>query len=555
MEHHGVSLLTDIAYGIIFATLLSHVAKILKQPLILGYILGGVLLGKELGLGLVTSEESIELISEIGLILLLFIIGLEINLSELAKMGKTMFTLGFVQFFACLGISIFIFQFYQLKFQVSNFTTLYIGIALSLSSTLIVVKLLQDKLEISTVSGKLTIGILVLQDIWAILFMGLQPNLLNPEILLILKSIVLIIILILASFLTSKFILGKIFASSANRPELVLLTSISWCFFVTGLAQKFGLSKEMGALVAGMSIAAFPYGTDVISKLTGIRDFFVTLFFVSLGLKVQTPNIEIITFSFLAVGVVIINRLITITPIVYYFKTGLRNGIVTAINLSQISEFALVILALGESYKHVNSSLQSYILNATIVGSIISTYLIKFNHQIAGILINFLARIGINDKQDAREVVEEIGKRDIILLGYFRIANLFLEHVYDLSPSLPSRIVVVDYNPANKKKLEEKGFAWHYADLAHPDTLSHLGVENACFIICSVSDIFLKGTTNLRLLENLKKLSPNAKCIMTADELPEKKKLLDAGAYKVLVPGQITGEFLFEVLMETIRKI
>jgi Kef-type K+ transport system membrane component KefB len=555
MEHHGVSLLTDIAYGIIFATILSHLARILKQPLILGYVLGGVILGKEIGLGLVTSEDSIELISEIGLILLLFIIGLEINLSELAKMGKTMFTLGCIQFFFCLGISILCFQYYSFNFEKTNFTILYIGIALSLSSTLIVVKLLQDKLEISTVSGKLTIGVLVLQDIWAILFMGLQPNLLNPEIVLILNSILIIIVLIISSFATSRYILKRIFASSANRPELILLTSISWCFFVTGLAQKFGLSKEMGALVAGMSIAAFPYGADVISKLTGIRDFFVTLFFVSLGLKIKSPNLEIILFSFLAVFVVLLNRLITITPVVYFFRTGLRNGIVTAINLSQISEFALVIIALGENYKHVHSTLQAYILNATILASIFSTYFIKFNHQIAGAMINLLSKFGISDTVDTvREDDDEI-KRDIILLGYFRIATLFLDHVSDLSPSLTKRITVVDYNPANKTRLEKMGFDWHYADLAHPDTLSHLGVENASFIICSVSDIFLKGTTNLRLLKNLKQLAPDAKCIMTADEISEKKKLLNEGAYKVMVPGQITGEFLFDTIMDSIRKI
>ena len=155
MEHHSISLLKDIALGIIFATILSHIARILKQPLILGYILGGVILGKEMGFGLVTSEESIELISEIGLILLLFIIGLEINLTELAKMGKSMFTLGVMQFILCVSFSMGFFALLGYSMGGNNFDLLYIGVALSLSSTLIVVKLLQDKIEISTVAGKL----------------------------------------------------------------------------------------------------------------------------------------------------------------------------------------------------------------------------------------------------------------------------------------------------------------------------------------------------------------------------------------------------------------
>ena len=428
MDHHQVSLLQDISLGIIFATIIAHIARLLRQPLILGYILGGVFLGKEMGFSLVTSEESIELISEMGLILLLFIIGLEINLRELAKMGKTMFLIGFVQFFASLAISMLFFSYFNFSNLQSQFSTLYIGIALSLSSTLIVVKLLQDKIEISTVSGKLTVGVLVLQDIWAILFMGLQPNLLNPEILLILKSIGSIILILISSFLFSRYILKFIFSSCAHRPELILLTSISWCFIITGIAEKVGLSKEMGALVAGMSIAAFPYGSDVISKLTGIRDFFVTLFFVSLGLKVQYPNLQIISFAFIAVSVVIFNRLFSIVPVIFYSRLGLRNGIVTAINLAQISEFALVIIALGANFKHVGTTMQGYILNATILASIISTYLIKFNHELAGVMIHILAKIGITDKVERKVSDEESEKRDIVLLGFYRIGEMFVNH-------------------------------------------------------------------------------------------------------------------------------
>ena len=301
MEHHGISLLKDIALGIIFATILSHIARVLKQPLILGYILGGVILGKQMGFGLVTSAESIELISEIGLILLLFIIGLEINLTELAKMGKSMFALGVLQFLLCVSLSMGFFFFLGYKIGNGNFDLLYIGVALSLSSTLIVVKLLQDKVEISTVSGKLTIGVLVLQDIWAILFMGLQPNLLSPEILKILQSIGVIFIILVCAFVISRYVLKYIYEACANRPELVMLTSISWCFIICGIAGEVGLSKEMGALIAGMSIAAYPYGTDVISKLIGIRDFFVTLFFVALGLKVEIPSIPMIGMAFIVV--------------------------------------------------------------------------------------------------------------------------------------------------------------------------------------------------------------------------------------------------------------
>ncbi|EMO56509.1 transporter, CPA2 family [Leptospira santarosai str. CBC1416] len=240
--------------------------------MILGYVAGGLLLGPNLGLGLVVNEESIELISEIGLILLLFIIGLEIDLKELARMGKSMFLLGIIQFVFCVLFGLLFFR--EILFNFSGkFDLLYFAIALAISSTMIVVKLLHDKFEVSTIAGRLTIGVLVLQDIWAIIFMGIQPSLQDPQILKIVSSLGVGSVLVCVSFLISRFFLSRLFQAAASKPELILITSIAWCFLLCGFAERAGLSKEMGALIAGISIAAFPYGADVIAKLSGIRDF------------------------------------------------------------------------------------------------------------------------------------------------------------------------------------------------------------------------------------------------------------------------------------------
>ncbi|TGM64239.1 potassium transporter Kef [Leptospira meyeri] len=562
--HGEESLLQDIGLSIIFATVLSHIARVLKQPLILGYIIGGAMLGKEMGFELVTNEASIELISEIGLILLLFIIGLEINLAELAKMGKAMFTLGILQFTLSVAFVYSVFPFFGLPIGSEKFDLLYIAVALSLSSTLIVVKLLQDKVEINTLSGKLTVGVLVFQDIWAILFMGVQPNLNNPEILKILSSVGIIVLLIAFSFSVSRYVLAKLYKACASSPELILLTSIMWCFLVCGIAGEAGLSKEMGALVAGMSIAAFPYGADVISKLIGIRDFFVTLFFVALGLKVPLPSLEVIGLSAAIIALMLFVRMITIAPVIIKLNKGVRNGFLTALNLAQISEFSLVILALGAGFEHITPKLQAVILTSTIIASVLSTYIIMFNHNIAATFERLLARVGISDQ------AEESGKednashgghgghgdgmvRDIIVLGYFRIARAFVEYLEDLSPSLIKRIIIADYNPAFKEELTNKGFQWAYADLAHPDSLSHIGLHDASMVICTISDSFLKGTNNNRLLSTLSKLAPNAKIILTSDEPGEAKKLVADGAQKVIIPGVITGEFLYDYISRGMR--
>ncbi|TGL54342.1 potassium transporter Kef [Leptospira kemamanensis] len=559
--HGEESLLQDIGLSIIFATVLSHIARVLKQPLILGYIIGGAMLGKEMGFELVTNEASIELISEIGLILLLFIIGLEINLAELAKMGKAMFTLGILQFTLSVAFVYSVFPFFGLSIGSEKFDLLYIAVALSLSSTLIVVKLLQDKVEINTLSGKLTVGVLVFQDIWAILFMGVQPNLNNPEILKILTSVGIIVLLIAFSFSVSRYVLAKLYKACASSPELILLTSIMWCFLVCGIAGKVGLSKEMGALVAGMSIAAFPYGADVISKLIGIRDFFVTLFFVALGLKVPLPSLEVIGLSAAIIALMLFVRMITIAPVIIKLNKGVRNGFLTALNLAQISEFSLVILALGAGFEHITPKLQAVILTSTIIASVLSTYIIMFNHNIAATFERLLARVGISDQTEEASQADKAGHgghgdgmvRDIIVLGYFRIARAFVEYLEDLSPSLIKRIIIADYNPAFKEELTNKGFQWAYADLAHPDSLSHIGLHDASMVICTISDSFLKGTNNNRLLSTLSKLAPNAKIILTSDEPGEAKKLVADGAQKVIIPGVITGEFLYDYISRGMR--
>ncbi|EMM99485.1 transporter, CPA2 family [Leptospira noguchii str. 1993005606] len=551
MEHHSLSLLNDIALSIIFATFFSHIARITKQPLILGYVAGGLLLGPNLGLSLVINEESIELISEIGLILLLFIIGLEIDLKELARMGKSMFVLGIVQFVFCVLFGLLFFK-WILAGSTGRFDLLYFAIALAISSTMIVVKLLHDKFEVSTIAGRLTIGVLVLQDIWAIIFMGVQPNLQNPQILKIAGSLGIGLVLICVSFLISRFFLSKLFHAAASKPELILITSIAWCFLLCGFAEKAGLSKEMGALIAGVSIAAFPYGADVIAKLSGIRDFFITLFFVALGMKIPIPSFQILTISLIAVVFVIFSRVITVATPVYLSGKGLRAGIVTGLNLAQISEFSLVILSLGMGYGHISKELESTVLTSMILASVVSTYIILFNDPISRFILKILNIIGLKEKEDEEDQTESHitgqSKRDIVILGYFRIAQGLLEGIEREKPEWLNRILIVDFNPVFRQSLEAKGIRWAYGDLANPETLHHLGIEEAKYVICTISDMILKGTTSRRLLESLKVICHRTQpsIILTTDDVQEAEILVKSGAAHVIVPGRISGMSLFK---------
>lgn len=544
---HDVTLLRDIALGIVFAAILGHAARLLRQPLLLGYIAGGILLSPQMGFGLVTSAENIELISEIGLILLLFIIGLEIDLRELRRLGRSMLVLGVGQFVinALLGLAFFSWLGYRVAD--GHFDLVYLAIVMSLSSTLIVVKLLREKFELKILSGRLTLGVLVVQDIWAILFMAVQPNLAEPGVLRIAQSIAGGAVLVGVAFLASRFILAPLLEASARRPELVLISSVAWCFGIAGLADELGLSREMGALIAGVSISAFPYGADVISKVTGVRDFFVTLFFVALGLKVPVPSGDVLGQALLIVGFVLVSRVLAVLPTSYVLGDGLYAGMVTALNLAQISEFSLVILTLGAGYGHVSEHVGAVVLTAMILTSLLSPYLITGNDRITRWLLRPFVR-GPGAGGPAAPTAEERPARDIVLLGHFRIAQAVLDLVEAQAPLLKERITLVDYDANRAHGVRARGFRWEYGDLANPDALEHLGIEEARIVVTTISDTFLKGISTRRLVGNLRRLAPRAVIVMTGEERTDMEDLLRAGADHVLIPGEITGERILELL-------
>jgi Kef-type K+ transport system membrane component KefB len=544
------TLLHDIALGIVFAAITAHVARVIRQPLILGYIVGGIVLGPRVGLGLVTSPESSELISEIGLLFLLFIIGLEIDLRELRRMGRALLTLGVGQFAINSLLGLAFFSWLGYRAGRGAFDLYYLAVVISLSSTLIVVKLLRDKFELKVLSGRLTLGVLVVQDIWAILFMAVQPNLANPSILAIARSIAGGAVLVGLAFLMSRHVLARLFEASSRWPELVLISSVAWCFVVSGVAERLGLSREMGALIAGVSISAFPYGADVISKITGVRDFFVTLFFVALGMKAPIPTGTIMGHAALIGAFVFVSRFIAVVPLAFLVRGSFYAGTVTALNLAQISEFSLVILTLGMGYGHVSSEVAAVMLMAMILTSLVSPYVIGANDRIARLLLGPFERLRrAGEAGEGSPGEAPSAPREIVLLGHFRIAQAVLDLVEREAPHLKERITLVDYDATRGRGVIARGFRWEYGDLAHPDALEHLGIEHARVVVTTISDTFLKGITTRRLTASLRRLAPNAVIVMTGEEKKDADELRLAGADHVLVPGEITGERVLEFLL------
>ncbi len=549
---HGF--LRDVGISIVSAGALGFSVYKLRLPLLLGYLAAGIMLGPHLGFGVITSSETISTLSEIGLILLMYILGMEIDLKKLLKAGKAVFVNGVTQFIGCVGLACLFFQLFGYNFNQSNFYLLYIAVAASLSSTLIVVKLLSDRMELDTLTSRITLGILVLQDIWAIVFLAAQPNLNNFQITILLFSLAKAGVLILVAALMAKYLLPWVFAKIAKQVELTLVVAMGWCFTIAGIANFLGLSLEMGALVAGVSIASFPYHVQIAVKISSLRDFFVTLFFVALGLQIPVPNAQILT---LTLGILIftsLSRVITIFPVLFSMKYGNRGSLVPGFNLSQVSEFSLVILSLGVGYGHIPQNILSSFIIALVCSALLSSLIIPHTHNLYRLLNPWLEAIGLKDKIDQLDT--EAADEDpthknakIIFLGFYREASSLLAELETRhSPKALEEIMVVDFNPETINKLKKKNIQVHYGDIGHSDTLHHLNFNHAQIIISTIPDSFLRGTSNHKLLLGMKEVAPHAKIIVTAETIDQAREFYKMGADYVYIPRIVSAHYLTDIL-------
>jgi Kef-type K+ transport system membrane component KefB/voltage-gated potassium channel Kch len=564
----GKSLITAIGVSIIAATVLAYLAYLTKQPLLLAYLAAGAAIGPQFGFGWVSSQADVKTITEIGLILLLFMIGLELNLKKLKEAGESLLATGIFQFVLCaaMGLGFFMllgftigepyeYKIFGVKVLGGEYDLIYLAVCLALSSTAIVVKLLYEKFELGTLAGRLTVGVLVFQDIWAIVVLSIQNSLSNPRILEILFQFSQAALLIVISLILSKYFLGYLFRKIARLPELMLVASLSWCFLICGLAGYFDLSLEMGALIAGVAISTFPYNLDIIAKIVNIRDFFITLFFVALGMEIPNPlnNPGMFLVAGVAALFLIASRFLSVYPILYLLKNGNRVSLLTAINLSQLSEFALVISAIGLKSGHIVPDIQTIIIFVFVITSISSTYMIKYNQQLQGFLSTIIQRVGFRDLKSAVADDPAEPPKEIALLGFFRVASAFIGEIEDEELKLKGKIVVVDFNPQVLRRLPRHGIKVVYGDVSNPETLQHAGIDDAKIVISTIPDELLVGTDNLGIIDQIQKIAPEARIIVTAETPGRALALYDAGADYVYLPNELAAKHLLIAVERLLR--
>ncbi|MEW6303224.1 MAG: cation:proton antiporter [Verrucomicrobiota bacterium] len=538
-----------MAICIVAAWVLGLGAQLLKQPLILAYLLAGIIVGPNVG-KIIVNQHSLEVISELGLILLLFMIGLEIDLNKILSSGKLITVTGAVQILGGSVIGAFFFWFIGFKFGGANFDGLYLAICAAMSSTVIIVKILYDKRELDTLPGRITLGILVLQDIFAIMFLALQPNLNESTFKLLLASFGKVAVLVIVAFSVSRYVLPALFRAVARQPELVLAGALAWCFMIAELAQQLQLSRVMGALIAGVAISTFPYTLDVVSKVRSLRDFFITLFFVALGMMIPAPTYSYITWALGFAAFVIISRFLTVFLPLHKMKAGHRTSILPAINLSQISEFALVILTLGkQQYNHVTDQVVGIVGYGFVFLAIGSTYAIMNSEAVMKWLSRWLGDFNVRDLDEHTVFLTKPEHQPkVFLLGCSWSASSLIEEIQRHHPAMLQELAVIDFNPQVFDGLRARGVYVKYGDISQRDTLINAGVEDAEVIIITLPNTILKGTTNAKLVQLIREVNPHAKVIAHAEFFQDLPHLYAYGANFVTIPRLVEARDLLDVI-------
>jgi Kef-type K+ transport system membrane component KefB len=358
-----------------------------------------------------------------------------------------------------------------------------------------------------------------------------------------------VILLLAVAFLASRFVLPPVFKFIARLPELVLVGALAWCFALAGFADYLKLSTAMGALIAGVMLSTFPYTLDVAAKVTSLRDFFVTLFFVGLGMLIPVPTVTYVLWTLFLCLVLIVSRLVTVFPILYSMRQGYRVSLLPAINLCQMSELSLVLLALGKASGDVSDNVIGIAAFAFAFLAIGSTYAILGNDSLLRHATPWFKKMELHDLDHTAFLSRaDAQPRRICLLGFSWTASSLLAEIERNRPDLLPEIAVIDFNPVVHEKLKQQEIHTIYGDITARDVLHHAGVAHAEVVICSLPNMVLKGANNLKILRQLRELNPHGKIIVHAELLSDVPALYEAGASFVTAPRLLEAADLLHAL-------
>ena len=545
----------EITVIICLAAVLAVIFHFLKQPNILAYILTGVIIGP-LGFLSIQNHDFIQTLAELGITFLLFMLGLEIKLKDLSSIGKVAFIISLSQMFFVFITGYIL----ALLFNFPLVEALYIGICLSFSSTVIIVKLISDKKEVHSLAAKIAIGISLVEDFLAILILiflsGFNPN--GPVAISLSKigeiAIKGALIFGLVGYLSVHFF-PKLVEKIAKSTETLFLISIAWLLGLSAFINYIGFSAQIGGLLAGLSLANSIANYQIIARAKILRDFFIVIFFVLLGAQMTFSGVVAVLFPALVISAVILIG----KPFINMILMGIlgfkkRTSFLTGINLAQISEFSLIVVFFGQRLGHISTNVVSLITIIAIITFTISTYMIIGASNLYRLLNRYLGFL--EHKKDGSGILQTIEDDGIpqlsdhvVVIGGDQMGQSILSALEDMDID----VVLVDFDPEIFKKLAQlssgkSGNKAHklFGDIADLDIQERAQLDSAKLVISTIPDL----EDNLFIIKELKRENRKAKVVVMALDTNEAKALYKEGADYVILPHLAGGRQVAKLIEE-----
>ncbi len=538
---------SELTFILIVAFILGFILRLLKLPELLGYILAGLIIGPLalIGKDAVKEEQSLTALSQIGITLLLFILGLELKLGELRSVGKVSLITGIGQivFTSLIGFGLCLLLGFESR------ESIYMAIALTFSSTIVIVKLLSDKKDINTLYGRISIGFLLIQDFFAILALiilnGLNQDSTDNQWITLIILFAKTIFLFIAIIVLSQSIIPTLIKQFSQHQEMLFLFSIAWAFGISALVSSefIGLSIEIGGFLAGLALANSVESLQIASKVKALRDFFIVIFFVHLGIGLEITNIE----DALVPGLILSIFVLIGNPIIVMVILGLlgyksRTSFMSGLSVAQVSEFSLIVMFLGNSLGHVSDNVVSIVTIVAIITFAASSYMIlnaeKLYLLLQGNLKIFEKKRTIENNLSS---ISEEFENHIVLVGAHRMGNSFLKYMQDNK----HRLIVVDYDPQTARELALRGFQVVFGDIADKDIQNKAQLIKARIVVSTIPNL----EDNIILISSVKAANPKIKIIVHADRPEFAEELKKAGADIVLQPLLFAGKLLSSLVL------
>jgi Kef-type K+ transport system membrane component KefB len=553
-----MELLVTLGLMIIIASAIALIAKWLNQPLLLGYVIAGVLLGPAVTGFVHDPAPLLAFMTELGLIFLMFVIGLELDLSKMKDVGKISVVIGTLQVVIITTVVMVAGKLLGLNFLQG----IYIGLVISFSSTVVVVKILTEIKEIDSLHGELALGILVIQDILAVLGLSLLGTLRGGNSISLLDVIFKFlhialpsngwintgmllanfVLFALTTFLFYKYAMPRIFKRALSNTELLFVVTLAVVLVLSAIAGLFSFSVAMGAFLAGIALSTAPYSHEILGRVKPLKDFFLLLFFVSLGMQIMFQNFvnQLSFILFILIGALVLKPLVTFF-ILKFFKYNNRTSFLVSIHLAQVGEFGLVLVASGISLGALPASILTGVVITTILTMVLTAYIIRYGetlYQFAKPLIAPFDLLFGTRPEDHRNVPEHY-QPQVVIMGVNPTTAEAIETWHKTK-----KVLVIDYNPRKILNYKERGIPTICSDALNRDLYNSIDLSKTEVLVSAIHEM----NSNLFIIKTVRELNKNTALVMSAATEEWGKKLYRAGATLVLMSDVMSRKMLAEVL-------